>query len=165
MMRPSNPKIRTAAEIAASLEDISATVVLANGCFDLLHPGHVMALQDAREQGDLLVVLLNSDHSVRALKPGRPLYDQDTRARMLAALACVDYVCIFDGPDCADEIMTIAPHCYAKSEEYQGRQDPHEVRALTTVGARIRWQPRVGDWSTSALVAACARAYLAEEGL
>src|SRR5438034_229633 len=74
-------------------------VVLTNGAFDLLHVGHVRYLQAARALGDLLIVGLNSDASVRAYKgPGRPLVPQDERAELLAALRCVDYVVIFDEP-------------------------------------------------------------------
>lgn len=76
-----------------------ACVVLTNGCFDLLHPGHVAFLEEASRLGDVLVVAINSDASVRAVKgEGRPIIPEADRARMLAALACVDYVTIFDEP-------------------------------------------------------------------
>ena len=72
-------------------------IVMTNGCFDLLHPGHVASLEAARKLGDCLVVGLNSDRSVRELKgPTRPVIDQQGRADMLAALQCVDYVVVFD---------------------------------------------------------------------
>jgi len=74
-----------------------ACVVLTNGCFDLLHPGHVAFLEEASRLGDVLVVAINSDASVRSVKgEGRPIIPEADRARMLAALACVDYVTIFD---------------------------------------------------------------------
>ena len=79
------------------LRQAGKRIVLTNGCFDLLHPGHVASLQHARRQGDCLVVAVNSDRTVRALKGAdRPLIDEQGRAEMLAALACVEYVVIFD---------------------------------------------------------------------
>jgi D-beta-D-heptose 7-phosphate kinase/D-beta-D-heptose 1-phosphate adenosyltransferase len=75
-------------------------IVMTNGCFDLLHIGHIRYLQEARRQGDILVVALNSDRSMRAIKgPKRPLIPEEERAEILAALACVDYVVLFDEPD------------------------------------------------------------------
>ena len=79
------------------LRQAGQRVVMTNGCFDLLHPGHVALLQEARKQGDCLLVGLNSDRSARELKgAGHPIVDQQGRAEMLAALACVDYVVVFD---------------------------------------------------------------------
>jgi D-glycero-beta-D-manno-heptose 1-phosphate adenylyltransferase len=159
-------KLCTAEQVAAAVG--GGPCLLSNGCFDLLHAGHVAALSQPLRLGcptGPLVVLLNSDASIRALKPGRPIYDQDTRALMLASLAVVDYVVIFDGPDCAAEIRTIAPARYIKGEEYRDTQNPAEAQALADCGAEIIWQPRVGTWSTSSLIAVCAKAYLAEEDL
>lgn len=140
-------------------------VALTNGCFDLLHPGHILALSKMRLPGFPVVVLLNSDASVAALKPGRPIVNMNQRAVMLAALEFVDWVVVFDGPDCADEIRQFPKCIYYKGEEYQNNQNPAEAQALADITATIMWQPRVGHWSTSSLIARCAKAYMAEEGI
>jgi len=94
-------------------------IVFTNGCFDLLHAGHVKYLQKARKLGDLLVLGLNSDASVRRLKgPKRPLIDQDERAHLLAALDCVDYVIIFDQDTPLELIISLKPHILAKGGDY-----------------------------------------------
>ena len=94
-------------------------IVFTNGCFDLLHAGHVKYLQKARNLGDLLVLGLNSDASVRRLKgPKRPLIDQDERAHLLAALDCVDYVIVFDQDTPLELITALKPHILAKGGDY-----------------------------------------------
>jgi D-beta-D-heptose 7-phosphate kinase/D-beta-D-heptose 1-phosphate adenosyltransferase len=94
-------------------------VVFTNGCFDLLHAGHVKYLQKARKLGDLLVLGLNSDASVRRLKgPKRPLIDQDERAHLLAALDCVDYVVLFDEDTPLELITALKPHILVKGGDY-----------------------------------------------
>ncbi len=95
-------------------------IVLTNGCFDLLHPGHLASLEAARRLGDCLVVALNSDQSVRALKgPGRPVIDEQGRAELLAGLACVDYVVLFDDTSVAPVVAEIRPDVLSKSAEYE----------------------------------------------
>jgi len=94
-------------------------VVLANGCFDVLHPGHVRCLDGARSRGDLLVVALNSDASVRELKgPSRPLLALEERAEVLAALRAVDYVTWFDERDVAATLRVLRPDVHAKGPDY-----------------------------------------------
>jgi D-beta-D-heptose 7-phosphate kinase / D-beta-D-heptose 1-phosphate adenosyltransferase len=94
-------------------------IVFTNGCFDLLHAGHVKYLQKARALGDLLVLGLNSDASVRRLKgPKRPLIDQDERAHLMAALDCIDYVIIFDEDTPLELITALKPHILAKGGDY-----------------------------------------------
>lgn len=98
-------------------------VVFTNGCFDLLHRGHVEYLREAKELGDLLVVGLNSDASVCDLKgPGRPLVPQDDRAHLLAALAAVDYVVMFDDPSVEATVARILPDILAKGGDYRPDQ-------------------------------------------
>lgn len=112
--------------------------VFTNGVFDLLHLGHVTYLQRARALGDLLVVGLNSDASTRCLKgPRRPLVPQDERAAVLAALACVDSVTIFDEPTAAPLLAALRPAVYVKGGDYAGgagRRDyllaPDELRRV-----------------------------------
>ncbi len=96
------------------------TVVFTNGCFDLLHVGHVRYLARARSEGDILVVGLNSDRSVRTLKgPERPVQRQDDRAEILAALRSVDYVVIFDEETPIDLIVAIRPDVLVKGEDWE----------------------------------------------
>ncbi len=95
------------------------TVVLANGGFDLLHVGHVRYLQGAKALGDVLVVAVNSDDSLRRLKgAGRALIDERGRARMLAALACVDYVTLFSEPNVEAVLRALTPHFHCKGSDY-----------------------------------------------
>ena len=92
---------------------------LANGLFDLLHVGHVRYLQAAKEQGDLLVVAVNSDASARALKgPSRPVVPQEERAEILAALACVDFVTIFEADDVGEILRRLRPDVHCKGTDY-----------------------------------------------
>lgn len=96
-----------------------ARVVLANGCFDLLHVGHVRYLEDARSRGTHLVVALNTDESVRALKgPGRPHVPLEERAELVAALRCVDFVTSFDEPTLERTLRTLHPDVHAKGTDY-----------------------------------------------
>lgn len=133
-------------------------VVLANGCFDILHAGHVRRLEAARGLGDFLVVVVNSDASVRSLKgPARPIVPEADRAMMLAALECVDAVVVSGpAPDVAAEIAAIRPRVYAGGGDHRDGQNPAERAALEACGARIVWQPMTGGISTSAIVARCA---------
>jgi rfaE bifunctional protein nucleotidyltransferase chain/domain len=111
--------------------------VLANGCFDLLHVGHVRYLEAARALGDVLIVGLNSDASVRRLKgPGRPLMPEGERAEMLAALRAVDHVVIFDD-DTADALVArLRPAVHAKGTDYTVESVP-ERSAVLTAGGRV----------------------------
>jgi rfaE bifunctional protein nucleotidyltransferase chain/domain len=151
-------KIVTAADLARIRDDFEANgrrLVFTNGCFDLLHVGHVRYLQAARALGDALVVALNGDESVRALKgPTRPINLQDDRAEVLAALECVDYVTVFDTPRVTDVVSTIRPHIYAKGGDYTVESlDKSEVAALQAAGAEIRILPLVPGKSTTSTIA------------
>jgi rfaE bifunctional protein nucleotidyltransferase chain/domain len=127
-------------------------VVLTNGCFDILHRGHVRYLNAAAELGDVLVVGLNSDASVRGLKePDRPLVPEDERAEVLAALACIDYVTIFDDPTAEELVKQIRPEVYVKGGDYEGRPLP-EAALVQALGGEIRLIPVVPGVSTTALV-------------
>lgn len=95
------------------------TIVFTNGCFDILHVGHVRYLAAARREGDLLVVGLNADASVRTIKgDNRPLLPQDQRAEVLASLSCVDYVVVFDAPDPAALIEAVVPDVLVKGADW-----------------------------------------------
>src|SRR5579885_1312970 len=129
-----SPKIQERAELAALLHLHRAAgqrVVFTNGCFDLLHLGHVRYLQEARSLGDLLVVGLNSDDSTRALKgPNRPLVPQDERAEVLAALACVDYVTIFEEMTAVALVETLRPDVYVKGGDYAASDNAAQPAAI-----------------------------------
>ncbi len=108
-----------AAALVARLRAQRATIVFTNGVFDLLHPGHVRYLTDARRQGDALIVGLNSDRSVRAIKgPQRPIFPERERAEVLSALACVDAVCIFDEETPHDIIARLRPDVLVKGADW-----------------------------------------------
>lgn len=150
-------RIVTAEELASLRDEMQASgrrLVFTNGCFDLLHAGHVRYLQQARELGDALAVGLNSDRSVRELKgEGRPINAQDDRAEVLAALACVDFVVIFDGKRATDVLRTVRPHLYAKGGDYTPDSlDADERGALLDAGAEIKILPLVPGRSTTSVV-------------
>jgi rfaE bifunctional protein nucleotidyltransferase chain/domain len=136
--------------------------VFTNGCFDLLHLGHVRYLQEARALGDFLVVGLNSDSSVRLLKgAGRPLVPAAERAEILAALACVDYVTIFGEPTASALIALLRPALYVKGGDYASgagtTPDPQrlpEARTVQEYGGSVRLIPYLPGHSTTELIAA-----------
>lgn len=126
-----------AAALAERLRAAGKRIVLANGCFDLLHVGHVRYLRGARALGDVLFVGLNSDGAVRRLKgPGRPLMPIAERAELLAALREVDHVVVFDD-DTADGLVTrLRPHVHAKGTDYTPESVP-ERASVRAVGGRV----------------------------
>ncbi|MCC8164739.1 MAG: NUDIX domain-containing protein [Planctomycetes bacterium] len=130
------------------------TVVWTNGCFDLFHAGHARALAGAKSLGDVLVVGLNSDASVRRLKGGgRPLIGERDRAAMLGALAAVDRVVIFQNDRCDRELAALAPDIWTKSGDYTPDSlDPVERAAVEAGGGRIVITPLVPGLSTTLLV-------------
>jgi D-beta-D-heptose 7-phosphate kinase/D-beta-D-heptose 1-phosphate adenosyltransferase len=128
------------------------TVVFTNGVFDLLHPGHVRYLADARRQGDALVVGVNSDRSVRAIKGrGRPIFPEQERAEVLAALACVDAVCIFDEETPHAIIARLQPDVLVKGDDWAADEivgrDVVEAR-----GGRVVRIPLAEGYSTTRIV-------------
>ncbi len=151
------PKLKSAAELAAIREEFAAQgkrLVFTNGVFDLLHVGHVRYLQAARALGDALVVAVNGDASVRALKgPSRPINSEEDRAEVLAGLTCVDFVTIFHTERVTDLVGTIQPQVYAKGGDYTiASLDPGERTALEAAGAEIRILPLVPGKSTTAIL-------------
>jgi rfaE bifunctional protein nucleotidyltransferase chain/domain len=129
-------------------------LVLTNGCFDLLHTGHVRYLEEARRCGDALLVAVNSDDSVRELKgPSRPVNGELDRAEVLAALRCVDHVTIFTGKRVTEVIRLLRPAVYAKGGDYTPETlDPGEKAALDEVGAEIRILQLVPGRSTTSIL-------------
>lgn len=144
--------LQAAAAAAAAARGAGKTVVLTNGCFDLFHAGHLHCLEQARRAGDLLIVALNSDASVRRLKgPGRPILPAPERAELLAGLRVVDLVFLFDEDTPLESILRIRPDVLVKGGDWR----PEDVVGRREVES---WQGRVlivparpGD-STSSLV-------------
>ena len=133
--------VRHAAEERAA----GRTIAFANGCFDLLHVGHIRYLRAARAHGDVLVVALNSDASVRALKgEGRPLIDERERAEILSEFGFVDYLVVFHEETAANLLEELRPHFYAKGTDYSGQPVPGTEQFLKD-GGRMLF---VGDAKT-----------------
>jgi len=153
-----NPKLRTLADTLAWREQLRSEgrrVVLTNGVFDLLHTGHLFYLQQARALGDALLIALNADASVRALKgPARPVQSEEQRAYALGALACVDAVTIFREPRLTAEIRALRPDVYCKAGDYTlEKLNAEERGALEEVRARIEFLPFLPGFSTTQLIA------------
>jgi len=132
-MRSSESKIVSQQKLKVLVADYKKrgqTVVFANGCFDILHVGHKRYLEAARQQGDILIVAVNSDASVRNLKgPGRPILDESARARLVAALRAVDHVVIFSEPTVASLLHDLLPNVHAKGTDYSADTVPERVIA------------------------------------
>ena len=142
------------AAIADSLRAQGRKLVLTNGCFDLLHVGHVRYLQSARAFGDALAVAINGDDSVRVLKgEARPLNTESDRAEIIAALECVDYAVLFPEVRVTRLIEKVRPAIYVKGGDYTPVSlHPEEHAALEKIGAEIRILPFEPGHSTSGLI-------------
>lgn len=150
-------KIVNQASLAATADSLRTQgrkLVLTNGCFDLLHAGHVRYLQAARALGDALAVAINGDDSVRTLKgEGRPLNTESDRAEIVAALACVDHVVIFPETRVTRLIQKVRPAIYVKGGDYTPDSlDQEERAALEKAGAEIQILPFEPGHSTSGLI-------------
>ncbi len=123
-MHPKIQSLEALLNIVRSQRYANKQLVFTNGCFDLLHVGHVRYLDQARQLGDLLIIGLNSDRSVRSLGKGmdRPIVQEQERAEVLAALACVDFVTIFDEPHPLTVIQTLHPHVLVKGGDWLPEQ-------------------------------------------
>ena len=141
-------------ERSKQLRAAGKKLVATNGCFDLLHVGHVRYLEEARALGDLLAVGLNSDRSVRELKgKGRPIVAERDRAEILAALQCVDLVTIFPELRATQFIAASHPAIYVKGGDYSSETLNEEERAvLNNIDAEIRFIPFEAGYSTSGLL-------------
>lgn len=127
-------------------------VVLTNGCFDVLHAGHVRYLQGARELGDLLVVGINSDRQVEKLKGrGRPIMPERERAEIVASLEAVTFVTIFDEPTVTELLLAIKPHIHAKGTDYTEETVP-ERDVVRSFGGLVRIVGDPKDHSTSEML-------------
>jgi len=148
---PATPsKLATLQELPARVS--GKRVVLANGCFDVLHVGHVRYLEDARQFGDVLVVAINSDASVRALKgTGRPILSQDERVSLVSALRCVDYVVVFDELDVSRVIDALRPAVHAKGTDYTENTVPERAQ-VRAYGGEVRIAGDAKDHSTKDVI-------------
>jgi rfaE bifunctional protein nucleotidyltransferase chain/domain len=127
-------------------------VVFTNGCFDLLHVGHLRYLQAARSLGDVLVVGVNTDAGVRRLKgPERPLVTEDERAELLAGLECVDHVTLFDEATPVETILSLKPDLHVKGGDYQAETLP-ETPAVRSYGGEVAILALTPGRSTTGLV-------------
>jgi rfaE bifunctional protein nucleotidyltransferase chain/domain len=123
--------------ILAEARAAGRTIVLANGCFDLIHVGHIRYLEGARQLGDFLVVAVNSDRSVRSLKgPGRPLQCEEERAEIIASFDCVGAVLVFDEPTVDGLLRAFRPDVHAKGTDYSETTVP-ERRTVLEYGGRV----------------------------
>jgi rfaE bifunctional protein nucleotidyltransferase chain/domain len=148
-------KIKNIEEMKAITRLIRASgrkIVFANGCFDLLHVGHIRYLQNARTHGDVLVVGINGDAGVAALKgSGRPLQCAEDRAEMIASLACVDYVLLFDDPTVDGVLKALQPDIHAKGTDYSEESVP-EKDTVRSYGGKVLIAGDPKDHSTRDLI-------------
>ena len=165
-----NPKIVELKELSKccdTLRSAGKKIVATNGCFDLLHIGHVRYLQAARALGDILAVGLNGDLSVRELKgTGRPLTRQNDRAEILAALECVDLVTVCPQIRATQFLAAVRPVIYVKGGDYSSETLNKEERAiLKKIGADIRLVPFETRYSTSGFIEQICKSRSGKEGL
>ena len=144
-------RVELLARVEAARTD-GARIVLANGCFDVLHVGHVRYLAGARELGDVLVVGINSDEQVARLKgAGRPVLPATERAEIVASLECVTYVTIFAEPTVTELLLTLKPDVHAKGTDYTEETVP-ERAVVRSYGGRVAIVGDPKDHSTSAIL-------------
>ena len=131
-------------------------IVLCHGVFDLLHPGHILHFEAAKQQGDILIVTLTKDEYV-GKGPGRPVFNQRLRAEAIASLGCVDYVAINEWPHATEAIKKLKPHVYVKGSDYEKTEDDltgkisEEEEAIRNVGGRIYFTHEISFSSTEIL--------------
>ncbi len=160
-MREAEKKIRERPALAqecARLRAAGKTVVFTNGCFDLMHAGHATYLEFARRQGDVLIVGLNTDASVRRYKgEKRPVVDERNRARLMAALECVDFVTWFDEDEPKALIAELQPDVLVKAEDWAHYVSGREI--VEARGGKVVLAPMVAGLSTTKLIEKIVQAY------
>ena len=151
------------AEFVANLHKSGKTVVVTNGCFDILHVGHVRYLEKTKSFADYMIVLLNSDKSVRSIKgEGRPINNENDRAEILCALRCVDYVVMFDEDSPRNLLDEIKPDVYTKGADYTLETLP-EVDIMKKNGTRVEFIDFVQGKSTTNTIEKISQASKNEE--
>lgn len=140
------------ASFCATLREAGATIVFTNGCFDILHAGHVRYLEQAKSYGDILVLGLNTDASVRENKgPRRPINSERDRAAVVGALRAVDYVVLFGEKTAETIIEKVHPDVYVKGADYEGKPLP-EADVVQRWGGRVAFVPMVAGRSTTNVI-------------
>lgn len=138
--------------IVARLRSRGERIIFTNGCFDVLHPGHIQYLEKAKQNGGILIVGLNSDASVRKIKGrARPIFPQKDRARLLSSLSCVDFVVIFNEPTPLSLIRSLKPDVLVKGADWQGK----EVVGADLVkswNGKVKLIPYLKGYSTSRII-------------
>ncbi len=154
-MREISEKIIASDNLAAVAEtwhEKHLSIVTTNGCFDILHWGHIQYLRQAKAKGDLLCCGINADESVRRLKgPLRPIFEQTIRLRQLAALECVDFVTVFSEDTPCHFIRLVRPSIHVKGADYEGKPLA-EQEALDAVHAELSFLPYLPGYSTTSIL-------------
>lgn len=153
----SSDKISDLPQVLAAVRRLRSEgkrIVFTNGCFDVLHRGHVQTLEEAAAHGDFLIVAINSDESIRSVKgPGRPLQPEADRAAVLAAIGCVGAVIVFSEPNVLRLLEAIKPECYVKGGDYTIDTINQEERRLAErLGSKIVLVPPVPGCSTTSFL-------------
>lgn len=138
--------------ISQKLKSEGKKIAATSGCFDILHAGHVTYLEEAADRGDVMVLLLNSDSSVRGLKGDeRPIVPEDERSIVVAGLGCIDYVCLFDESTPCDLISRFEPDVWVKGGDYEGKIIP-EMDILEAYGGRVEYVSLVDGCSSTNII-------------
>jgi len=155
-------KIKDRKTLHRIIEDLKAKgkrIVFTNGCFDLLHIGHIHYLEEAKALGDILVVGVNSDHSVRNLKgPNRPILPEEERSEILSGLGCVDYIAIFGEATPLELISSLQPHVLVKGGDWT-KETTVGREIVETSGGKVVILPFVQESSTSNIIEAILKRY------
>jgi D-beta-D-heptose 7-phosphate kinase/D-beta-D-heptose 1-phosphate adenosyltransferase len=155
-------KIKIQEDLRSIVEDLKAKgkkIVFTNGCFELLHVGHIRYLEEAKALGDILVVGINSDRSVRSLKgPFRPILPEKERAEVLSGLGCIDYITIFDEADPLKLISTLQPHILVKGGDWT-KETTVGKEVVEGLGGKVIILPFVQGASTSNLIETILKRY------
>lgn len=144
-------------QIVNQLKSQGKTIVLTNGCFDLLHVGHIRCLRDAKAHGDVLIVAVNSDESMKRLKrAGRPIMPEEERIEILEALECIDYITLFSEERLDSLLLLLKPNVHAKGTDYTEETVP-ERETVSSYGGRVAIVGDTKSHSTTDLIRAITR--------
>lgn len=152
-------------KIVEALKTEGKRIVFTNGCFDLLHVGHIRYLEEAKALGDILIVAINSDRSVRMLKgPQRPILPEEERAEILSALGCIDYVTFFEDPTPLELITELQPHILVKGGDWT-KESIVGKEIVEASGGKVVIVPFVEGHSTSNLIKTILTRYIEKGGI
>lgn len=145
-------EFKTILDIVAQLKKQNKTIVTTNGCFDIMHLGHLNYLSKAKLHGDILIVGINSDRSVKSIKGKfRPINNEVSRAQMVSGLSCVDYAFIFDEDTPIDFLKEIQPDIHVKADDYSVKTLP-EAQTIFEIGAELKFIPVTQGYSTTDII-------------